>query len=169
MVFVGSESGSFSDQRDASAPKLWPLSIESAALARRLSALLPWSKENSFRAFQGYSDTLLVHRWEEVRLPRPSGNPWTSQHFPNFPRSSLVAAHKTSLQRFARRLPDFPRSSPDLLRSNQTSPDIMGSQHSSPNVKKISETSKRKFGWKLLHHVMPRVLVLKAPRRHVQK
>ena len=40
----------------------------------------------------------------------------------------------------------------------------MGSQHPSPNVKNLCNFEK-----KLSHHVMPKVLVLKAPRCHVQK
>ena len=40
--------------------------------------------------------------------------------------------------------------------------DDMGSEHPSPNVKKPSACSSGSFGQKLSHHVMPKVLVLKA-------
>ena len=43
---------------------------------------------------------------------------------------------------------------------------ILGSHHPSPNVKTICNIS-LKFGQKLSHHVMPKVLVLKALERHV--
>ena len=41
-----------------------------------------------------------------------------------------------------------------------------GSQHPSPNVK-TSATLSQTFGQKLSHHVLPKVLVLKAQGRHV--
>ena len=43
---------------------------------------------------------------------------------------------------------------------------VMGSQHPSPNVKTLCHF-KPNFGLKLSHHVMPKMLVLKAQRRHV--
>ena len=43
----------------------------------------------------------------------------------------------------------------------------MGSQHPSPNVENPLPLRADIFWLELSHHVMPKVLVLKAPRRHV--